>query len=140
MSAPVITSPLDYGLIGAVLILVYKLIDVLKAVMLKRHGICDDHAPHIGAEESRELFQYIKEIHSYTGKVGQLIDSGKLGCRWRDRDEVKDTVEFQKRVTEVHDKQTDMMEKLSDTMGVLIVEIKALSVELRLTRNGKSTR
>ena len=131
------TSPLDYGLVGAVLILLYKLIDFLKAVMLKKHGICDDHAPHVGADKTQELFQYIKEIHSYTGKVGQLIDSGKLGCQWKDRDEVRDNMEFQKRVTEVHDKQTDMMEKLSATMVVLIAEIKALSTEMRLTRNGK---
>ena len=125
MSAPVITSPLDYGLIGAVLILLYKVIDFLKAVLLKKRGIQDDHAP-IAMPCLLDPIHHerIKEIHQMCVDTERHKDEGDYRCQWKNRDEVI-------RFIVAQENQIKASEKV-------ITALNALAAELRLTRNGKA--
>ena len=126
MPAPVASSPLDYGILGGVLILLYLVVDFLKAVILKRKGAQNDYAPRLVCQQDPIHHERIKEIHAMTVDTEKRKDDGDYNCHWKNRDEVM-------RFIIAQENQTTATEKV-------ITALNALTAELRLTRNGKSTR
>lgn len=105
-------APLDFGLLGVALIVIYKLADLLKSLYLSRKGN-DNGAVTLRLDAMTA--QRIKEIHQHAERMSQSVDRGMFACAWTGRDEVR-----------------DLMENLRELSN----EVRLLRNELQKARNG----
>jgi hypothetical protein len=107
------SNPLDYGIVGIILLVIWKMLGVAQTLFLSKRI---EPAPCL------KFHQQIEEIHKMTEATERQKSEGKFGCRWVNRDEVVNSIAS-------HGQHTEALQ-------VLTAEIKELTRELRLTRNG----
>lgn len=73
----------EFGLVGLVLIVVYRMLGIMQHMILARKGISN------GQTEPR-YYEHIKEIHALATRANNEISTGKFNCAWHDREEVRD--------------------------------------------------
>lgn len=125
MALPVATSasPMELGLVGLVLLSFWKMLDVFKALYLNKRV----DASEMPACASDPLyFQRVREIHEHAKNLDAQILHGDFSCQWKDRDEVRDFMEAVRAQTVASRQQTEA--------------VTALTVEMRLTRNGGNSK
>lgn len=119
-------TPMQLGLVGMTLMIVWKLLDVAKNIFLARvadirpadtpskttNGIIKD------AEHQRKADNMADTIR----KWDKMVDSGAFSCAWKGRDEVRDLLET--------------MRALRATQQELVTINRQLVAELRMRRNG----
>lgn len=100
------TTPEELGVVGALLIFMWKVLGVVQQAYLSRKvksGDPDDHGiptmSPLACQVDPTHFQRIKEIHEYTEGVQKDIASGAFSCAWQDRDEVRDLREELRELT-----------------------------------------
>lgn len=133
MDVAQVANPMEFGVIGGILIALYKSLDFAKIMALKKRGVGDTRngTPTLVCQQDPIHHQRIREIHQYTSKVGDLIASKELGCQWQDREEVRDYMELQRKLLD----HTVMQ---IEAGKMVTVALNALTAELRLNRNGKN--
>ena len=109
------SNPLEYGVVGIILLVIWKMLGVAQTLFLAKR-----------VEPAANLIHHlqIEEIHKMTEATEKQKNEGKFGCRWLNRDEVVKSMEAHRLHT--------------DALRILTTEIKELTRELRLTRNGKN--
>ncbi|RKZ20203.1 hypothetical protein DRQ50_00155 [bacterium] len=122
MTVPTSLAPTEYGLIGFLLILVWKVLGVGQQLFLARRG-AGDSLPYPCAKDPVH-FQRIKEMHQMAKADETDKARGMYGCQWKDRDEVRDLLELMRKSIHASNNQTHA--------------IKALTDEMRLERNGRT--
>ena len=107
------SNPLEYGVVGIILLVIWKLLGVAQTLFLAKR-----------VEPAANLIHHlqIEEIHKMTEATEKQKNEGKFNCQWENRDEVVRSVE-------AHGRHTEALQTLT-------LEIKELTRELRLTRNG----
>jgi hypothetical protein len=115
-------NPAHWGATGALLLLFWKLLEVAMTLFRSRQ----QQQPAV-AHQHRRLDD-VDPLHEHQmEEVHERIMEGKLGCHWKDRDEVRDFIEALRAQTSSSKQQT--------------AAIQALTAEIRLSRvnggNGK---
>lgn len=118
-------SPVEFGLIGFLLILIWHVLNIGKQLFLAKQR--DGQTTPCHADPT--YAQRLRDIHEYVEDTGHRIDRGEFSCRW-DREEVRDMLDVTKRQNEVSQRQVVAME-------AMIQEMRLLRQELVLTRNGR---
>lgn len=122
MSPDSVSSPLDYGIVGFALLLVWQVLSVVKILILSKKM---EQTQGTFACQTDPLYpNRVKEIHECMNGMKEKILHGDFQCNWKDREEVRDFMEALREQTKA----------AHETTGA----IHALTRELRLTRNGKS--
>lgn len=111
------TSPIEYGLTGFLLILVWRVLSIASSLFLAKK--VPAQTAGLACQQDPRHFQRIKELHEMTMDTEKQKVSGKFGCAWQGRDEVRDSLELQRQ---------------------LLKAIQELTLELRLTRNGSGAK
>lgn len=121
--------PIDwnqFGLVGAVLILMWYVLNVGKQLFLasrKREEPQTSQIAQLACMRDPLYVQRLHEIHDHTKRVDEHIVHGEFGCQWKDREEVRDYIDITKR-------QVVAMESM-------VREMQLLRQELVTTRNGR---
>ncbi len=105
-------SLLDLGIVGLALIILFKMLDVVKCLILSKRGV-DGYAPSqstLACQIDPQHYQRIRDIYTMAKEHGASIASGKFDCVWKDRDEVRDLLESMRRLSESMDKLTKALE------------------------------
>ena len=109
-------DPMQFGLVGFVLILMWKVLDVgVKLTLAKRGTVTTSSTTTATPAICQMDRQLLKDIHTHTVGVQKQIDQGHFSCQWKSRDEIR-----------------DLLDAIKDQTRAMI----ALSEELRKTRNG----
>ena len=112
------TSPAEYGLIGFLLILIWRVMGIGSSLFIaKKNPPPGQTTVGLACQQDPRHFQRIREIHEMTLDTDKKKAAGDFGCAWQGRDEVRDSLELQRQ---------------------LLKAIQELTAELRLTRNGGS--
>lgn len=128
-------NPLQFGLVGFVLILMWKVLDVGKTLFLASRNRDEsdrqqEHAAGLSCQQDPMHFQRIREIHEYVKHTGDQINQGEFSCQWKDREEVRDYIDLQK-------KQLAVSEQIVKAMDLVAGEMRLLRQELVTTRSGR---
>jgi hypothetical protein len=124
---------LEFGIVGIALIVIYKIVDVGKALLLakKLNGIasvdvkpistmsplaCQVDPNHfktiLDTKKNTDAIRQYTEANKETMKeVRQGVASGEFGCLWKDRDEVRDFIEGMGSLTQAMYKLTKEVER-----------------------------
>ena len=81
-----IASPLEYGVIGGILVAIWRLLDVAKVMFLNRKGVAAD-----GDITHQQILTVLVGIAERQKRVDNLIGpkgEGPFDCAWHGRDEV----------------------------------------------------
>lgn len=117
---PVVSySPMEYGLVGFLLLLIWQVLNVGKQLFLAKKGASSTGPTVMSALacQTDPLYsQRIRDIHAHTLAVQKQIDRGMFQCQWHGRDEIRDFLEALKEQT---------------------AEMRALRDEIKKTRNGQ---
>jgi len=113
----------EFGVIGVVLIVLFWVMKFASTFfMAKKTDRCPEYMELTKlVREMHVLYsdpmvrQQIKELHTMTLETEKQKNKGHFNCVWRGRDEVRD---------------------LMDTMKHMVEATEALTVEMRLSRNG----
>lgn len=116
---------LDLGLTGLALIVVWKVLDFAKWVLLKKQGVSSNGTPLMSAlacQMDPQHFAHIKEVHEMMSDAQDTVktDHATLQalkrqaeqggfCAWHGRDEVRDLLELMRTlVTEIRGLRGDL--------------------------------
>ena len=102
-------APTEFGLVGLVLLVVWKLLGVAeKMIMSKRNGHSDHPSglSRLACQVDPAHFHRIIEIHENTEELKTQMSQGSMSCQWRDRDEVRDYLEIAKQQLAATKEQT----------------------------------
>lgn len=122
-------NPLQFGLVGFVLILMWYVLNVGKTLFLASKAKEKDISPLVCQQDPLH-FQRIREIHDYVKSTETQINHGEFSCQWKDREEVRDYIELTK-------KQLAVSEQVVKAMDGVVREMQLLRQELVTTRNGR---
>ena len=107
----------EFGFVGALLAIFWKMLDIAKVMFLDKRQLSQ---PAMASSSDPLHVQRTEEVH-------EKIVNGSVGCKWKDRDEVRDSIEAMRAQTSASKQQT--------------AAITALTNEIRLSRtnggNGK---
>ena len=102
----------ELGTVGVILIVLFWVLHFFSKMLLSKKGL----NPTPNCKLDPIVRQRVEDIHQMTTDTENQKHEGRFRCQWRNRDEIRDFKEIM----------------LQNTAA-----IKALTVELRLTRNGK---
>jgi hypothetical protein len=116
-------TPIQGTLMGALLMVVWKLLDVAKQIFLKNKipsepaiaNFACQQDPKYG-ERLRRIDQRMHDVHNYTEAVQLDIAKGVFGCQWKDREEVRDYIELVKRQVTATEAMVTGMTKLTEEL------------------------
>jgi Zn-finger protein len=110
----------EYGLVGLAMIVVYKVLEVGKQLFLNKRGIYENAYP---CQADPTYGERLRRMDKRIEDIGERVTTGATSCQWKDRDEVRDMIEI--------------LRKLVDVTTTNVQETRALTEELRKTRNGR---
>jgi hypothetical protein len=121
-------NTLDFTLSIAILLVCYKALSLAGQFWLSKKGVCQNEDVKDLKKMMEGLYaiygdrtarKEIEEMHKMTQDTEKQKDKGHFKCVWQGRDEVRD---------------------FKDSMEHLVEATKALTTEMRLTRNGNGAR
>ncbi len=126
-------NPLQFGLVGFVLILMWYVLNVGKTLFLASKERNREADSPLACQQDPLHFQRIREIHEFIKHTGDQVNMGEFSCQWKDREEVRDYIEVAK-------KQVTALESFGRSLETVSSELRLLRQELVLTRNGNGRR
>jgi len=103
-------SATQLGAVGALLLVVWKLLDVAKALFLSRR---EQSQPELGHQHQR----HDDPVHELQMEdVHKRVMGGHVGCHWKDREEVRDFIEAMRAQTAASKQQTAAINALVEEM------------------------
>jgi hypothetical protein len=94
----------EFGAAGAILLVMWKLLDLLVNVMRGRNKETLNMTP-LACQEDPRHYQHIRENHgmlqevlTFTSSANKKMDQGAYSCAWQGRDEIRD---FRDSITEL---------------------------------------
>lgn len=128
MDAVTASPALDYGVAGATLITLYRVLGIMQHFLLTKAGSVPVSADATGdkvqsmsplaCQVDPQHFQRIVEIdrkvgdiHDYTEVTREKISQGAFTCAWQGRDEVRDLLETMRAMTTAMQGLTNEMKR-----------------------------
>lgn len=124
------------GLTALLILFVYS-VKLFFAFIMARMNIDAPSKVEFRCPNGETHARYIEELHQMTLDTEKKKDAGHFGCVMKSRDELNAITDMQKHTAEAVSSLQVGNEKLLEAMQELAVEMKAVSTELRLTRNNK---
>jgi len=125
-------SPLEFGLIGFLLILIWHVLNIGKQLFLASKK----PASSFPCMADPAYPKKIQDLHDYMEDASHRIDRGEFSCRWN-REEVRDLLEATTKQAEVSQRQAEAAQRQVSAIETLTNEIRLLRQEMVLTRNGR---
>jgi hypothetical protein len=125
MTDPSVNTLLDYGAVGLALMIIWKLLEIGKHLILSKKINNSPGTPallQMPCAHDPLYVERIKRIDASIGKMDTMIAEGQFHCQWKDRDEVRDLMEVMRALNGAVERNTAEMSKLTS--------------ELHKTRNG----
>ena len=115
------TTIMEAGVLGAAMIIIYRLVGVVATVVLQKKGLNPQPSSVFTPLQARLL----EEVHQLTEKTEREKAEGKFSCAWRGRDEVLKSLALQ--------------ERMLDALKLNTQALNLLAQEFRLSRRNNGS-
>jgi len=126
------SAALEFGVVGLVLIILYRVLEVGKTILLAKKINGNDNV-HVAARQStlacqvdpthynrikiidgniRSIMEYTDKNKEIMGEVRKAVAAEKFQCLWKDRDEIRDFLEGYHGLTKAMIDLTDEVKRL----------------------------